>query len=177
MRISDWSSDLCSSDLLVERGDIRTAREQFACPSDHDHPDMNVCLRVLDSLGKCEAYTGTERVDRRIGKNDLENVVMKLGFDHWLVSLEGMVCRCNALRGRSWWDILGTGFRRLLMDSEKVRLQILCLGRGLLFGEPIMGCSVSSCRHRDRKSVVEGKRVLVRVDSGGRRNFKKKKIK
>src|SRR3546814_5772708 len=125
MRISDWSSDVCSSDLtaqghpmdcgdnrlgarldrvddcgeraarrrLVELGDIRTAREQFACPSDHDHPDMNVCLRVLDSLGKCEAYTGTERVDRRIGKNDLENVVMKLGFDHWLVSLEGMVCR------------------------------------------------------------------------------------
>src|SRR3546814_5707617 len=107
---------------LVELCDISTAREQFACPSDHDHPDMNVCLRVLDSLGKCEAYTGTERVDRRIGKNDLENVVMKLGFDHWLVSLEGMVCRCNALRGRSWWDILGTGFRRLLMDSEKVRL-------------------------------------------------------
>src|SRR3546814_10754923 len=46
---------------LVELGDIRTAREQFACPSAHDHPDMNVCLRVLDSLGKCEAYTGTER--------------------------------------------------------------------------------------------------------------------
>src|SRR3546814_7630545 len=39
------------------------------------------------------------------------------------------------------------------MVSEKVRLQILCLGRGLLFGEPIMGCSVSSCRHRSRCSA------------------------
>src|SRR3546814_6864831 len=26
---------------LVELGDIRTAREQFACPSDHDHPDID----------------------------------------------------------------------------------------------------------------------------------------
>src|SRR3546814_11001665 len=28
--------------------------------------------------------------------------------------------------------------------------------------------------HRDRKGVVEGKRVAVRVDSGGRRNYKQK---
>src|SRR3546814_20799605 len=93
------------------------------------------------------------RTDTLFPYTSLFRSVMKLGFDHWLVSLEGMVCRCNALRGRSWWDILGTGFRRLLMDSEKVRLQILCLGRGLLFGEPIMGCSVSSCRHRSRCSA------------------------
>src|SRR3546814_18980555 len=31
-------------------------------------------------------------------------------------------------------------------------------------------------RVRDRKSVVEGKSVSVRVDSGGRRNIKKKNI-
>src|SRR3546814_13304846 len=30
-------------------------------------------------------------------------------------------------------------------------------------------------RHLDRKSVVEGKRVSVRVDLGGRRRIKKKK--
>src|SRR3546814_1188269 len=27
MRISDWSSDVCSSDLLTERHDVRTSRE------------------------------------------------------------------------------------------------------------------------------------------------------
>src|SRR3546814_13725733 len=36
-------------------------------------------------------------------------------------------------------------------------------------------CAETSVRHLDRKSVVEGKSVSVRVDLGGRRIIKKKK--
>src|SRR3546814_14538430 len=49
-------------------------------------------------------------------------------------------------------------------------------GSGVVSGglpDPIVAAQVG--RGRDRKSVVEGKRVSVRVDLGGRRIIKKKK--
>src|SRR3546814_21099878 len=54
-------------------------------------------------------------------------------------------------------------------------------GRNRLFGEarPVArradaGARIARCSQRDRKSVVEGKSVSVRVDIGGRRIIKKK---
>src|SRR3546814_10155814 len=44
-------------------------------------------------------------------------------------------------------------------------------------GKPAAGIAIKLASGADRKSVVEGKRVSVRVDLGGRRNSKKKKKK
>src|SRR3546814_17482087 len=47
-------------------------------------------------------------------------------------------------------------------------------GRGNRLGHPCLSASSQSHQRRDRKSVVSGKSVSVRVDLGGRRNIKKK---
>src|SRR3546814_20790372 len=64
----------------------------------------------------------------------------------------------SAARGRD-----GYRFRRRRPDG--------CRWRG---SRP---CPPPSPARKDRKSVVEGKTVLVRVDLGGRRNSKKKRTK
>src|SRR3546814_12837711 len=110
MRISDWSSDVCSSDLdrhAVRRGPPgRTARTD---PERHDHPRRS----------RTTSIPGGEGVVRRPGHGG-----------------------------------------RLERDPHATR--------------PDGG--VEGPR-RDRKSVVEGKRVSVRVDLVGRRTMKKKKEK
>src|SRR3546814_17721905 len=54
--------------------------------------------------------------------------------------------------------------------DEMLAAAMLSGGQGLLFLAPVAGRLGS----RDRKSVVSGKRVSVRVDLGGRRFIKKK---
>src|SRR3546814_19005552 len=112
MRISDWSSDVCSSDLV--------------------EPD---CDRVLGGRGPRQAALAPERealaqrvVDFAVGA----------GAAPGLVRIEAT----ESNRGRR----VGQGARR----------QDPCLG-GL-----------------DRKRVVSGTSVSVRVDHGGRRNMKQK---
>src|SRR3546814_14804754 len=101
MRISDWSSDVCSSDLLLLRG----------------------------QLGG--------------------------GFLLLLLLLRGAL----ALQPRLLLGFL-FGAEPLLLDAP---------GFGLLGGGD------TGLEPRDRKSVVEGKSVSVRVDLGGRRSIKQKK--
>src|SRR3546814_11542322 len=106
MRISDWSSDVCSSDLggpaargndLLQPGERAAAHEQD------------------------------------IGGVDLEELLLRV--------------LASALRGHRG--------DRAFHDLEQRLLHALA-------------------RHVDRKSVVEGKSVSVRVDLGGRRIIKKK---
>src|SRR3546814_16359159 len=98
MRISDWSSDVCSSDLLT-----------------------------LHRI----ALAGQERDDR--GR--------QVGLTH----------------GHALGAGLESAFRKKKGRSSR------------------SGLSVSRLARTDRKSVVEGKRVSVRVDLGGSRIIKKKK--
>src|SRR3546814_15157786 len=97
MRISDWSSDVCSSDLLIATRDVR----------------------------------------------DLHRVVV-----------------------HDVGEVIG-GEPVRLEDHEVVEGRVLDLDRT---AEQIV-----HDRRADRKSVVEGKSVSVRVDLGGRRIIKKKK--
>src|SRR3546814_17661382 len=104
MRISDWSSDVCSSDLLggITGGYTNSLRVRGSrCVQRHFLVDINAQVRRLDSLPHHRHQCG--HLDRP-----------------------------HAVRA----------------DAELVR---------------------------DRKSVVEGKSVSVRVDLGGRRNLKKTK--
>src|SRR3546814_9459224 len=105
MRISDWSSDVCSSDLYYEQ-DCATGR--------------------------------------------------------------------FSLLGRLWDQ---PSLRRALWENPSVRLCVLPTEFNALrnWGTSMWG--KARLVHGDRKSVVSGKRVSVRVGLGGRRNIKKKKHK
>src|SRR3546814_12397365 len=104
MRISDWSSDVCSSDLA--RWGMETMGRTRKAPP-RDHQAVQRPLYAAPAVGRCQ---------RRPART---------GMRHWL---------CNAVPQRP------------------------------AFALPT-----------DRKSVVEGKRVSVRVDPGGSRIIKKKK--
>src|SRR3546814_16156188 len=110
MRISDWSSDVCSSDL---RGDQRRMARQYA--------DVALASRNDDHVDLL--------ADRERGRRDqVERDLLVPGVGHG--------------SGRLRRELLG--FRDCFLDG-------------------------------DRKSVVSGKSVSVRVDPGGRRTIKKKK--
>src|SRR3546814_20923021 len=97
MRISAWSSDVCSSDLGLELGDQ---------PQDR---------KAGDARHRAEHDEHEEERGQKEGRDELAEV--------------------------------GERFDAIFADGEG---------------------------HRDRKSVVEGKRVSDRVDHGGRRIMKKK---
>src|SRR3546814_11774329 len=105
MSISDWSSDVCSSDLL-----------------NHD-PTDNAPLNLAALCQRCHMIHDADEHRRR----------------RWL----------NAYRRRAVADLFAWFEARSIMANE---------------GVP-----------RDRKSVVSGKSVSVRVDLGGRRIIKKTK--
>src|SRR3546814_15988283 len=107
MRISDWSSDVCSSDL-------------GGCPERPDHVQQ----------------------------------------------LLGLLCQCEIRRWRYPALRLHGCERRNEQHDLHPRIQ------GIF--EQAQEIEESRSR-RDRKSVVEGKSVSVRVDHGGRRLIKKKK--
>src|SRR3546814_15474008 len=111
MRISDWSSDVCSSDLVA----WLHAGIFFGCLTAQSGPN------------------GPEATVRLNGR----------------LTQAGIIGRSGSLFNRS----LGS-------DSDKKPAQ------------PLMACIYIT---PDRKSVVQGKSVSVRVDSGGRRRIKKKK--
>src|SRR3546814_13185680 len=109
MRISDWSSDVCSSDL---------------------HP------------------------------------LADLGYAAMTYHLPG---DADPLMGVAGEDLAGTGMPD---ESEFVAEYCREAGRDMPGDLPIL---VVFSMFRDRKSVVEGKSVSIRVDLGGRRINKKKK--
>src|SRR3546814_13487242 len=109
MRISDWSSDVCSSDLSVGTG--RMAR---------DAGDFRRFMASPEADGAVLATAAALRQVRKMGEGD--------GTDLLIVGLSAT-------------DYVGH----------------------------------STGTEGDRKSVVSGKSVSVRVDLGGRRNIKKNK--
>src|SRR3546814_14006403 len=116
MRISDWSSDVCSSDLV----DLRQLLDR-ECHIDR----ADILLEIGDPLG-----TG-DRHDRL--------VTVQQPSKRQLTSRDAVPCA-----------------QRLdFLQQRRVTWQIVTL--------------------EDRKSVVSGKSVSVRVDLGGRRIIKKKK--
>src|SRR3546814_14229478 len=109
MRISDWSSDVCSSDLDHALGDVE---------NDHHRECVVVGALELELLAQIDdRHDGAAQIDHALDE------VRRVG---------------NARDGVVTADLL---------DFEN-----------------------------DRKSVVEGKSVSVRVDPGGRRIIKQQKV-
>src|SRR3546814_11903817 len=65
------------------------------------------------------------------------------------------------------------GFRQSEADGSKA-LDDLRRHARVLAHHPILAALADTCCQRDRKSVVQGKSVSVRVDRGGRRLINKK---
>src|SRR3546814_20049397 len=106
MRISDWSSDVCSSDLPDNWVELRNAQIRDLTPE-----QVNTAARTLDP-------------------------------------------------GALTWVVVG--------DLDKIEQPVRALDLGKV--------SIIDADGQDRKSVVKGKSVSVRVDLGGRRLIKKKNI-
>src|SRR3546814_19521163 len=113
MRISDWSSDVCSSDLKSMTANIRNWQE-------------------LEKPSNLEIKTGSD------GKRKATFVAEPLE--------------------RGFGLTLGNALRRVLLSS-------------------LQGAALPPITLEDRKSVVSGKSVSVRVDLVGRQLIKKKKHK
>src|SRR3546814_15158735 len=111
MRISDWSSDVCSSDLSAT--------------------GLLVDLPTAQNGRSITAYAARKRGSGKVGLTPRQTEVLRL-----------------VAKGKSNKEV----GRDLGMLEGTVKAQL-----------------------RDRKDAVEGKRVSVRVDLGGRRIIKKKK--
>src|SRR3546814_15107976 len=144
MRISDWSSDVCSSDL-----------------SELVDADGYTCLEV-------QRFDRTANVLGRRGFVSLlalDAAFVGDGARDWSLAAErlaalGLITADTAARiARLYW------FGRLIGNSD---MHPGNLGFHLVDAGPL-GLAPAYDMLPDRKSVVEGKRVLVRVDLGGRR--------
>src|SRR3546814_16669973 len=143
MRISDWSSDVCSSDLAASRpgarlGDIGAAIEAHANQYRYGvvrefcgHGEGRLFHDAPEVVHAAKAGTGPE---------------LKPGM---FFTIEPMI---NA--GKPWGKVLGDGWTAVTRDKS---------------------LSAQFEHSIDRKSVVEGKGVSVRVGLGGRRLLKKNK--
>src|SRR3546814_11400176 len=144
MRISDWSSDVCSSDL----------RGIAARPAGAETRPRSVARR--SPIGR--------PIDRR-PDIVVERAVERHGLDE--------EDRGEPVRG------IDPEQRRRRAVPEKFadRAAILCrrLRRRLAHRKVEAESDRPLARQPDRKSVVSGKSVSVRVDLGGRRIIKKKK--
>src|SRR3546814_15873667 len=133
MRISDWSSDVCSSDLSPAVGILSITRHPFLWG------------------------TGLWALSHLLANGDLGSIVMMGGID--ILSFGGMQHidqRRESHLGASWGP--------MKLTTSVVPFAAALAGR-------------TKVAWRDRKSVVTGKSVSVRVDLGGRRIIKKKKKK
>src|SRR3546814_2704222 len=175
MRISDWSSDVCSSDLPALAGDrhidmirVRSGRAPGT-----------TCLRLPQATNRCAC--GHDRVAMRFGERGRSGEARRT----WLWAGCGtggderrcrraLAARCRRAAPRPWRPHL-----RTLADTGALRRLLHAVGRrDARDREPLFGeLDQRTVRRPDRKSVVEGKSVSVRVDLGGRRIIKTKKKK
>src|SRR3546814_15417439 len=140
MRISDWSSDVCSSDLAAKAA--AAAFPAWAATSPEERGKF--CSRIAEGLGARMDEIGT-LVTREAGMPKWLSVMVQAGLPINSFSAAGQIAESY--------------------DYETT------VGNSLVVKEPVGVVGAIT----DRKSVVEGKGVSVRVDLGGRRFIKKKK--
>src|SRR3546814_19024341 len=182
MRISDWSSDVCSSDLAL------------AAPLTVDNP-VHQTVRVkpanrhapmaLHGLGAAAAAA-------RQGRQTIEPVDFGNGWTG--ASISGFATK-GAFTGMvgpdtvAWDEAFASGQEGVFLDrpphaGEQFEVTFRDTGPGVAGGF-VSAVVITDARRYDfvlysdtpldRKSVVSGKSVSVRVDLGGRRIIKKKK--
>src|SRR3546814_19789472 len=119
MRISDWSSDVCSSDLLMRQRDKRA-------------------VFIVDAISLIDQ---TVQSFYDLGLSDIGVIQADNAMTDWSKPIQVASVQTLQRRGMPEVDLA-------IVDEAHVR--------------------------KDRKGVVSGKRLSVRVDLGGRRVIKKK---
>src|SRR3546814_19204532 len=148
MRISDWSSDVCSSDLPYSKLDL-----------------SRIIVPGHEYVGEILDYGPGSRRPLKVGSMVTSAPVMRHAGGH---SIIGQSHDCPG------------GFGELMLLDENA---LMAVPAGLdddmaAMTEPLavgLEHARSGEPGKDRKSVVEGKSVSVRVDPGGRRIIKKNK--
>src|SRR3546814_3942393 len=160
MRISDWSSDVCSSDLTAYGAGL-TSLLRLAVPSSAPSNALSarhVRRRWMMSAPIAAANCWTGRSGHLIC---LEKIQPRLSG-----SIRASCDHCAHIGDRwlrQWWRGRHTGGHPDRYDAGRP-----CDDRhNRHYG----------AEHADRQSVVEGKSVSGRVDRGGSRNLKKKNYK
>src|SRR3546814_17958580 len=100
MRISDWSSDVCSSDLAIRRNDLFRARH-----------DLRLATTARVGRAKRGGYdlqaldlVGTDDLDRRAVEQAFDTFLLGVG-DFATSSEERRVGKESVRTVRSWWSL------------------------------------------------------------------------
>src|SRR3546814_12786141 len=145
MRISDWSSDVCSSDLVVHT--LRQQGEKAKGLAYHALSDFIAPKEtgIADYFGGFAVTSGT-------------------GIEKHLEEFRENMDDYSSIMLKALADRLAEAFAECM--HEKVRKELW----GYASGEHL-----SNDELKDRKSVVKGTRVAGSVECGGRRRIKKTK--
>src|SRR3546814_9817660 len=154
MRISDWSSDVCSSDL-VDRHQLENAMLNLAVNA----------RDAMDGKGTLTISTGQRYLEHHeIGESEAGDYVVLSIKDTGVGMPPEILSRVFEpfFTTKPVGKGTGLGLSQIFgfIGQSRGEIQIL--------SHPGQGTEV------DRKSVVEGKSVSVSVDYGGRRFMKKK---
>src|SRR3546814_19233671 len=149
MRISDWSSDVCSSDLSRGRGSIKQARR----PRRRSPSSTARCLRALQEAESALTQYAHDRD---------QNARLRTARDRSreAAGLQTRLARGGVVSGLEVLDV-----ERTLASAEAApaALNTKIAGDRVHIFMALGG----GWEARDRKSVVEGKWVEVRLDFGG----------
>src|SRR3546814_12997901 len=150
MRIRDWSSDVCSSDLLGRLGEPRYGKRGEQGGGEKE------CAQQarFGAGGGHDRKTRSRRPRRQPGQRHGELCPI------CAIGCPGPARRTGRKEAR--WSLRQTGRTEREDDARPTELPV---PESRALPRPLI----------DRKSVVEGKSVPVRVTLGGRRRIKKKK--
>src|SRR3546814_16412731 len=151
MRISDWSSDVCSSDLREEK-----LQEVPIAVTAMDAKQIET--RGIQNVGDLSALAPGLQISKTASNSTISQITIR-----------GL----SQINPAIYWDpavgvyvdgvYIGTAQRGIFDIVDLERAEVLRGPQGTLYG-----------RNTDRKSDVSGKSVAVRVDPGGRRSIQKK---
>src|SRR3546814_13495639 len=146
MRISDWSSDVCSSDPNLSDADKETLK---ALNSELASLQTTFSQNVLKETNASAIVVDTR--DELAGLSDNE------------IAAAAQAAKAAGKDGKFMLAMMNTSGQPALASLETRALRAR-----------ILETSFNRGSHGDRKSVVSGKGVSVRVRLGGRRLIKKK---
>src|SRR3546814_18101871 len=143
MRISDWSSDVCSSDLEIAAEDVLPRFQALAAHEIHEKAAGEV-VTVVDVA-----------VEKRLTARLTDLLPGSLVVGEEAVHAEPAL------------------MDQLASDAPVWILDPIDGTRNFAHGRPVFAIMVALAQGGDRKSVVKGKSGSVRVDLGGRLSFHK----
>src|SRR3546814_9188325 len=125
MRISDWSSDVCSSDLQQERL-VEAEAMLAALESESGDPELPaVRAHVLDKLGRADE---ARAIQQRLTEIEPDKPAHRVAFGHNLRAAGEVEAAIASYRkaatldyefGEAWWSLASIK-RKVLTDADEI---------------------------------------------------------